>query len=138
MNTPRKLKLLMAEDDPDDRLLLEEAMFEVEGGHEIDFAPDGEAILELLRSGAPTPDLVLLDLNMPRMNGFEALEEIRRDAVLRILPVVVLTTSTASDDIVKAYRLGASAFLSKPESFRGLVELLRCLTHYWSTAVHLP
>ena len=132
IRSARKLKLLIAEDDPDDRLLLEEAMQEVEGDHSVVFSSDGEALLQHLRETNALPDLILLDLNMPRMNGFEALIELKRSPRLQAIPVIILTTSTAVDDIHRSYELGVHSFFAKPESFRELVEMFRCLVAYWS------
>lgn len=107
---------------------------------------DGVELLEYLRhqgayadrSSAPPPGLVLLDLNMPRMDGREALREIKGDPQLRTLPVVVLTTSKAEEDVVRTYELGVNSFISKPVTFLGLVEVMKAFSRYWLEIVDLP
>ena len=140
------LRILMADDDPDDRLLIQEAMDEAGLNSQMDFAVDGEDLLDRLHKRGdytdttePLPDLLLLDLNMPRKDGRECLEEIRAEASLCHLPVVVLTTSSAQEDVMRCYRLGANSFVSKPVNFDGMVELVRNLLAYWSqSSVRLP
>ena len=138
--------ILLAEDDSDDRLLLKDALAEGGWGGELRCVENGEELLDyLLRRGkyvspasAPRPGLVLLDLNMPRMDGRQALHEIRADASLRGIPVVVLTTSKADTDIAKLYDLGANSFVSKPIQFDTLVNVIRVLGQYWFKTVTLP
>ncbi len=137
---------LMADDDPDDRLLVEEAFRESLISNSIYFVEDGVDLMDYLRkqgkfahsSTAPTPDLILLDLNMPRKDGREALAEIKSDPNLRYIPVVVLTTSKAEEDIMRSYDIGAASYITKPVTFDGLVESIRGLGQYWVQIVRLP
>ena len=147
MNDTSKAKVvLMAEDDSDDRLLVKDAMAESRWEGELRFVEDGEELLDyLMRRGkysqpaaAPRPGLILLDLNMPRKDGREALREIKADAELRRIPVVVLTTSKADTDIGRMYDLGANSFISKPIQFEALVNVMRILGQYWFNTVELP
>jgi CheY-like chemotaxis protein len=146
MAAPRPATILMAEDDPDDRLLAAEAMRESRAGDELRFVEDGEQLLDYLRRRgrwadpalSPRPSVVLLDLNMPRMDGREALAAIKSDPALRRIPVVVLTTSRAPDDVLRSYDLGANSFISKPVTFSGLVDAMRVLGRYWIDIVELP
>ena len=140
------ITILMADDDPDDQLLTREALEENRLDNEILFVNDGIELLDYLyRRGrfaepnaAPRPDLILLDLNMPRMDGREALAHIKADPMLRRIPVVVLTTSKAEEDILRSYDLGVNSFVVKPVTFEGLVAAVRTLTDYWFSIVQLP
>lgn len=144
--TRSPITILMAEDDADDRLLAREAMEETRLANDFRFVSNGEELLRYLRreapytdpASAPRPGLILLDLNMPCMDGREALEEIKRDPGLRRIPVVVMTTSKAEEDICRSYDIGAASFIAKPVSFEGLVEVMRTLGHYWIEIVELP
>jgi two-component system response regulator len=137
---------LMAEDDPDDRLLIKEAFEESLVSNSIYFVEDGVELLDYLRwqdkyanpIEAPTPDLILLDLNMPRKDGREALAEIKSDPRLRYIPIVVLTTSKAEEDIMRSYDIGAASYITKPVTFDGLVEAIKGLGQYWVQIVRLP
>jgi CheY-like chemotaxis protein len=137
---------LMAEDDPDDRLLIKEAFRANHATDSIHFVKDGVELLDYLRQqdkytkpgDAPAPDLILLDLNMPRKDGREALEEIKTDPHLRHIPVVVLTTSNAEEDIMRCYDSGATSYIIKPAKFNGLVEAIKRLSQYWAQVVRLP
>jgi CheY-like chemotaxis protein len=143
---PKSNVIVLAEDDADDRLLLQDAVAECQWDGGLRFVGDGEELLDyLLRRGkygppadAPRPGLILLDLNMPRKDGREALREIKADADLRRIPVVVLTTSRADTDIDRMYGLGANSFIAKPVRFEGLVNVLRVLGEYWFKTVELP
>lgn len=128
----------IAEDDDDDRMLIAEALRDAGVEHSVQFARDGVDLIEQLRKAGRLPDLVLLDLNMPRMSGQAALECMRGDALLCVVPVVVLTTSGADTDIRSAYAAGANSYLRKPRSFNGLVAVIRCLREYWFDTVSLP
>ncbi len=136
----------MAEDDSDDRLLVKDAMAECRWEGDLRFVENGEELLDyLMRRGkysqpanAPRPGLILLDLNMPRKDGREALREIKADAELRRIPVVVFTTSKAGTDIGGMYELGANSFISKPIQFDALVNVMRILGQYWFSTVELP
>jgi len=138
--------ILMAEDDADDRLLLKDALTECQCGADMRFVENGEELLDYLgRRGkyqqadlAPRPRLILLDLNMPRKDGREALREIKSNTELRSIPVVVLTTSGADTDVEGIYQLGANSFICKPVQFDQLVNLMRLLGQYWLNAVKLP
>jgi CheY-like chemotaxis protein len=140
------INFLMAEDDPDDRLLIKEAFRENQATDSIHFVNDGVELLDYLRrqdiytnpGDAPVPDLILLDLNMPRKDGREALEEIKTNPYLRHIPVVVLTTSNAVEDIMHSYDSGASSYIIKPVRFNGLVEAIKELMQYWMQVVRLP
>ena len=149
--SPRKpqdsVTILMADDDGDDRELTQEAMTEARLANPFRYVVDGEDLLDYLnRRGAygeggrdaPRPGIILLDLNMPKKDGREALVEIKADPNLRDIPVVVLTTSKAEEDIIRSYDTGASSFISKPVRFDGLVEVVQGLGRYWFEIVDLP
>ena len=143
---PCHFRILVADDDPDDRMLVKDALSETQSPAELQMVVDGEDLLDCLHrrgkyqaSGAShLPDLILLDLNMPRKDGREALREIKSDPVLRRIPIIVLTTSKSEDDIERTYDLGVNAFISKPSSFQLLVETMATLTKYWFETVKLP
>lgn len=138
--------ILMADDDADDRLLTARALAQSRVANELRFVEDGEELMDyLLRRGryaapqaAPRPGLILLDLNMPRKDGREALKEIKEHQDLQCIPVVVLTTSKAEEDIYRSYNLGANSYIAKPVTFERLVELMRTLGTYWVEFVELP
>jgi CheY-like chemotaxis protein len=139
--------ILMAEDDPDDRTLAQEALNEARLANPLRFVVDGEDLMDYLHgrgeyadggTDAPRPGVILLDLNMPKKDGREALAEIKADPKLRELPVVVLTTSKAEEDIFRSYNLGANSFITKPVTFAGLVEVVQNLRRYWFEIVDLP
>ena len=140
------ITVLMAEDDPDDRLMIEEAWRENLLSNDLYFVEDGEELMDYLKHrgkyehgiDAPRPGLILLDLNMPKKDGREALKEIKTDPDLRCIPVVVLTTSKAEEDIVRSYDTGANSFITKPVTFEALVEVLKTLRKYWVEIVELP
>jgi len=142
----KPIALLMAEDDPDDRLMTKEALSECRLANDLRFVEDGEELLDYLyRRGnyhdpelAPRPGIILLDLNMPRKDGREALKDIKTDPELRRIPIVVLTTSKAEEDILRSYNLGANSFITKPVSFEGLVNVIITLGKYWFEIVELP
>jgi CheY-like chemotaxis protein len=139
------ITILMAEDDADDRLLACDAMQESRLGNSFHVVEDGQELMDYLnRAGkyateeAPRPGLILLDLNMPRMDGRQALREIKSNPELRRIPVVILTTSKTEEDILRAYDLGANSFITKPVTFDRLVEIVRTLGRYWFNIVELP
>lgn len=142
----QSVHILVADDDPDDRLLIEEAFEENRVSNQLSFVEDGEELLDyLLRRGAwtdpassPRPGLILLDLNMPRMDGREALKQIKADPALAKIPVVVLTTSKQEEDILRTYGLGVNSFITKPVTFEGLLRVTQVLTSYWIEIVQLP
>lgn len=138
--------ILMADDDEDDRLLAREALAEAGVPGEFRSVPDGEQLLAYLyqkdqysdTARSPRPKIVLLDLNMPRMDGREALRRIRADPALRALPVVIMTTSRAPVDVTRGYELGANTVIAKPASFLRMVEVMRTLGRYWFEVAELP
>lgn len=138
--------ILIADDDEDDRMFTKEAFDENFEHNEIRFVNDGVELLDYLRRKnkysnpvlSPRPSIILLDLNMPKMDGREALKEIKTDPKLRTIPVVILTTSKAEQDIVKTYDLGVNCFITKPVSFTAFLEVTRTLGHYWFDIVKLP
>lgn len=147
MSSARKsVVILIAEDDEDDRMLAKDALEESRLCNDLYFVGDGVELLEYLRhegrfadpAAAPRPGVVLLDLNMPRKDGREALAEMKQDPVLRRVPVVVMTTSREEEDILKSYDMGAAGFITKPITFAGLVEVMRSLGKYWMEIVELP
>lgn len=138
--------ILMADDDEEDRLMTQEALIEARLANELRFVVDGEDLMDYLhRRGAygdgvdaPRPGIILLDLNMPRKDGREALAEIKSHPDLRQIPVVVLTTSKAEEDILRTYDLGVNSFITKPVTFAGLVDVVRGFSSYWFRIVELP
>ena len=145
MRTDAKpITILMADDDPDDRLLVKEAFEENRLINNLETVEDGEQLMDFLHRRGKfvdttiIPGLILLDLNMPRKSGLEALREIKADPRLRRLPVVILTTSKAEEDIIKSYDLGVNSFIVKPVNFDKLVELIKELDRYWFQIVELP
>jgi CheY-like chemotaxis protein len=140
------VNILMADDDPDDRMMAEKALRESRLTNGLRFVVNGEELMDYLyhrRQYAdaalfPTPGLILLDLNMPKKDGREALAEIKADPNLRRIPVVVLTTSTAERDILRSYDLGVNSYITKPVTFQGLAEALKILNQYWFQLVRLP
>ena len=141
----RPMVVLYADDDPEDRMLARDALEEAKSGNELRFVEDGEELLDYLchrgrfnGRNAPAPDIILLDLNMPKKDGREALREIKENPRLRHIPVIVLTTSKAEEDILRTYDLGVSSYISKPVHFDGLVEAMKALQRYWFEIVKLP
>ena len=137
------VRLLMAEDDPEDRMLVQKAFDLARLANTLTVVSNGEELLAYLRREGPyraaeRPDLLLLDLNMPRMDGREALRVIKADPELRTIPVVVLTTSSADEDIVRSYDLGVNSYIEKPVTFDKLVEVVKALGRYWFEIVKLP
>jgi CheY-like chemotaxis protein len=142
----RPIVILLADDDEEDRMLAAGALEESRVVNDLRFVEDGEELLDYLyhrgkyaeAGSSPAPGLILLDLNMPRKDGREALREIKADPDLRRVPVVVLTTSKAEEDIYRTYDLGANSFITKPVSFEGLVAVMRDIGRYWIEIVELP
>lgn len=138
--------ILMADDDEDDCMLASEALMESNLQYELYFVKDGEELMDYLYhrgeytnpKNAPVPDLILLDLNMPKKDGREALRDIKINPTLRHIPVVVLTTSKAEEDIQLSYYLGANSFIIKPVTFTSLVEVMKTIGKYWFNIVELP
>jgi CheY-like chemotaxis protein len=147
MNRSRNpITILLVDDDEEDLLMTQQALQESRLGNDLRTTHDGEELMDyLLRRGryadpsdSPLPGLILLDLNMPRKDGREALAEIKANPDLRTIPVIVLTTSKAEEDIFRTYDLGVSSFITKPVTFAGLVEAMRVLSEYWFEIVELP
>jgi CheY-like chemotaxis protein len=142
----KPIVFLMADDDPDDRMLTKEAMSESRVLNDLRFVEDGEELMEYLtRQGkysnpeeSPRPSVILLDLNMPKKDGREALKEIKADPNLRRIPIVIMTTSQSEEDILRSYDLGASSYITKPVTFDGLIDLMKALGQYWVEFVELP
>lgn len=140
------ISIVLADDDPDDRKLTQDAFSENRLANEFHAVEDGEELMDyLLRrgkyesmQGEPLPGLILLDLNMPRKDGREALKEIKAHPDLRRIPIVVLTTSKAEEDILRSYDLGVNSYVTKPVTFKSLVELIKVLGRYWFEVVELP
>jgi len=138
--------ILYAEDDEEDQMLVQDAFEESRLANELHFVEDGEELMDYLyRRGkytelnnVPLPGLILLDLNMPKKDGREALSEIKADSNLRRIPIVVLTTSKAEEEILRAYDLGVSGFIIKPVTFESLVDIVKTLSRYWFEIVELP
>ena len=143
----RAVTILMADDDEEDCELTRDALQDARLANEMRFVYDGQELLDYLRregsyagplADAPRPGIILLDLNMPKKDGREALAEIKADASLRRIPVVVLTTSKDEEDVLRTYDLGVNSFITKPVTFAGLVEVMRTWTRYWLEIVELP
>ena len=141
------ITILICDDDEDDRMLTESALKGAHISNDLRFVGDGEELLDYLHQRgayagetglAPRPGLILLDLNMPKMGGREALRQIKGDPSLKDIPVVVLTTSSLDKDIARSYELGVNSFITKPVTFTGLVEAMRVLGRYWLEIVELP
>jgi CheY-like chemotaxis protein len=137
------IDVLLVEDDPGDVLLIREAFADNKVHNRLHVVSDGVEAIEFLRKRgeneqAPTPDLVLLDLNLPRMDGREVLAEIKADEDLRQIPVVVLTTSKAEEDVLRSYKLHANAYVTKPVDFERFIEVVRQIDEFFVTVVKLP
>lgn len=142
----KSITILYADDDKDDQLLVKDALTEARLANVMHFVEDGEQLMDYLYNRGkytdvekhPRPGLVLLDLNMPKKDGREALKEIKADPDLRTIPVVVLTTSKVEEDILKTYDLGVNSFIVKPVTFISLVDIVKTLAIYWFEIVKLP
>ncbi|HEY1592745.1 MAG TPA: response regulator [Solirubrobacteraceae bacterium] len=139
--------ILMADDDEEDCELTRDALQDARLANEMRFVYDGQELIDYLRRegayadpslDAPRPGIILLDLNMPKKDGREALAEIKADESLRRIPIVVLTTSKDEEDVLRTYDLGVNSFITKPVTFAGLVEVMRTWTRYWLEIVALP
>jgi two-component system response regulator len=145
-NTRKPITILMAEDDPDDRQMTREAFEESHLANDLRFVGDGVELLDYLHhrgkysdpASSPRPGLILLDLNMPKKDGREALREIKADPRLRNIRVVILTTSKAEEDILRSYDLSASSYITKPVTFEALLDVVKTLGKYWLEIVELP
>ena len=142
----KSVLILIADDDEDDRMFTKEAFEENYLLNEIRFVNDGVELMDYLKRrnkylnpiDSPRPGIILLDLNMPKMDGREALKEIKSDPSLRSIPVVVLTTSKAEQDVLQTYDLGVNCFITKPVSFGDFIDVARTVGHYWFDIVQLP
>lgn len=133
------IEILLVEDSPADVRLTVEALKEAKMRNEIHVAEDGEAAMEYLRTpGQRLPDLILLDLNLPGMDGREVLAEIKSDPALAIIPVVILTTSHAEEDVLRTYRLHANCYITKPVDFQQFIRVVQSIEDFWFTIVRLP
>ncbi len=139
----RPINILLVDDNPADVMLTEEAFAEADFPHQLYVARDGLDALEFLRreppyEGVPTPDVILLDLNMPRLSGLETLDVLKEDHNLRHIPVVVLTTSRAEEDIWRSYNLHANSYIPKPVTLSEFIEVIRSFRTYWFSTAMLP
>jgi CheY-like chemotaxis protein len=141
------ISILVCDDDEDDRMLTRQALEDAHISNTVRFVEDGEQLLDYLyqrgpfageTGQAPRPGLILLDLNMPKLDGREALKTIKEDESLRDIPIVVLSTSRLDEDIARSYQLGVNSFITKPVTFSGLVEAMNVLGRYWLEIVELP
>ena len=145
MANARPITILMADDDPDDRQLTSEAFAEAKLANDLRFVEDGVELLDYLyRRGkytdpasSPRPGIILLDLNMPRKDGREALSELKADPRFRTIRVIILTTSKAEEDILRSYNLSAASYITKPVTFESLVDVVKTLGKYWLEIVEL-
>jgi CheY-like chemotaxis protein len=146
MPTAKPIVILMADDDPDDRQLTREAFVEAKLANDIRFVEDGVELLDYLHrrgkfadpASSPRPGIILLDLNMPRKDGREALQELKQDPRFRAIRVIILTTSKAEEDILRTYNLSAASYITKPVTFEALVDVVKTLGKYWLEIVELP
>lgn len=146
MKNDKQVIVVVADDDEDDRLMTREAFQESGLANKVLFVQDGVELMDYMyRRGkfadpesSPRPGLILLDLNMPRMDGHEALKLLKSDEALRPIPVTIFTTSKAQEDIVRTYGLGSNCFVTKPVSFTGLVDTIRQLGNFWFDLVEIP
>lgn len=143
--TRRPITILVADDDADDRKLTQEAFEESRLANDLRFVEDGEELLDYLHQrgkyagkDVPLPGLILLDLNMPRKDGREALQEIKADPRLRNIRIIIMTTSKAEQDIVRSYSLSAASYITKPVTFEQLVDVVKTIGKYWLQIVELP
>lgn len=142
----QSITILVADDDPEDRMLAEDALIEARLANDLRFVEDGEELMDYLKRknkyadpiDSPRPGLILLDLNMPRKDGRTALQEIKDEPELKNIPVVILTTSEADEDILRSYGVGANSYITKPVTFEGLVKIMLTLKNYWFEIVALP
>jgi CheY-like chemotaxis protein len=137
------ISILLVEDDPGDVLIMREAFAENKIRNKLNVVSDGESAIAYLRregdfSAATRPDLILLDLNLPRKNGHEVLAEIKTDAALQRIPVVILTTSEAEEDVLRSYDLHANAYVTKPVDFERFLYVVRQIDEFFVTIVRLP
>ena len=145
-NSRKPITILMADDDADDRQMTQEAFVESRLANDLRFVENGVELLDYLKrrgayappADAPRPGLILLDLNMPKKDGREALKEIKADPDLKRIRIVVLTTSKAEEDVLRTYDLSAASYITKPVTFTQLTEVVRAIGKYWLEIVELP
>lgn len=146
MFVKKPINILVAEDDDDDKLLIIKAFQKTLPKENVTCVEDGEALLQYLNRSAPfedmnsypVPDIILLDLNMPRKDGRTALAEIKSHEDFKKIPVIIFTTSNLKDDIEITYKMGSNSYITKPGSFEGLVKVAKEIENYWSNTVMLP
>ena len=146
MRSSQPIRILVAEDDIDDRMMIKDAFEESKLGNPVDFVEDGVQLMDYLQrageykhmASQPYPGFILLDLNMPRKDGRTALREIKSSPILQRIPIIILTTSKAEEDIVRTYNLGVNSFICKPVTFDSLVEIVKTVGRYWIEIVALP
>ncbi|MEP6733656.1 MAG: response regulator [bacterium] len=146
MTPGHPIRILIADDDEEDRAFAREALAVARLANDLHFVHDGDELMDYLYErgayseprSAPRPGLILLDIKMPKRDGFACLAEIKRSETLRQIPVVILTTSAAEEDIFRGYDLGVNSFVSKPVTFDGLVQAMKTLGRYWFEIVDLP
>ena len=146
LDSKQAISILVADDDADDRMMIQDAFTESRLSNPLYFVEDGEELMDYLYQRgkfsdpalSPRPGIILLDLNMPRKDGREALKEIRADETLRRIPIVILTTSKAEEDIYRTYDMGVNSYITKPVTFVSLVDLMKILATYWFEIVRLP
>lgn len=147
LNVQKKaIEILIADDDAEDRMLITDALIESRLKNNIQYVENGEELLDYLRNKGtyndkqkyPLPGIILLDLNMPKKDGREALKEIKNDPQLCSIPIIVLTTSKAEEDILRSYNLGVNSFITKPVSFTAMVDIMKTMNKYWFEIVELP
>lgn len=146
MKNYNQLQILLADDDAEDRMLIIDALQESRLKNKIQQVENGEELMQYLQNKGkfsdkkqfPTPCIILLDLNMPKKDGREALKEIKADKKLRSIPIIVLTTSKAEEDILKTYNIGVNSYITKPVSFSAMVDVMKTLNKYWFEIVELP
>ena len=140
------IRIVVADDDADDRMMIKDAFEESKLGNPVDFVEDGIELMEYLNrqgkwthlANQPYPGFILLDLNMPRKDGRTVLKEIKESTEFHRIPIVILTTSKAEEDIIRTYNLGVNSFICKPVSFDKLVDIVKTVGHYWIEIVALP
>ena len=146
MTAGRPVTILIADDDPDDRMLARDALNESKLANAVQFVEDGQELLDYLRRQgrfadptlSPTPGIILIDLNMPRVDGRTAIQALKADATLCHIPVIVLTTSQAEEDVLRSYQLHANAYVTKPVDFEGFIEAIKQIDHFFVSVVQLP
>lgn len=146
MKPSKSIEILIADDDAEDRMIILDTLKESRLKNTIQYVENGEELMLYLQNDGkysdkkkyPTPGIILLDLNMPKKDGREALKEIKADKNLKSIPIIILTTSKAEEDILKTYDLGVNSFITKPVTFSAMVEVMNTLKKYWLEIVELP